>query len=94
MWLQSNMCSFTEADKVPFTCLPVPGDTSWCSETLTFMCLEVLPIYKALQLPHVKFVAIAYVFCKFSRLLINFCKQFNISFDVYLIMEAVAHEIF
>ena len=38
------------------------------------------------------FVAIGYVVCEFSRLLINSCKQFNSSVDVYLVMEAVASE--
>ena len=38
------------------------------------------------------FVAIGYVVCKFSRLLINSCKQFKISIDVYLIMEAMTSE--
>ena len=32
------------------------------------------------------------VVCKFSRFLINSCKQFTISIDVYLIMEAVTSE--
>ena len=37
-------------------------------------------------------VATGYLVCKFSRLLINSCKQFTISIDVYLIMEAVTSE--
>ena len=32
------------------------------------------------------------IVCKFSRLLINSCKRFNIGFDVYLILEVVASE--
>ena len=31
-----------------YKCLPVRGDTPWHSETLTFMCLKVLPIHEAL----------------------------------------------
>ena len=54
MWLQLSISSLTEVDKVSFNCLPVRDDTPWCSETLTLMCLKVLPIYKALQLPQVK----------------------------------------
>ena len=38
------------------------------------------------------FVAIEYLACKFSRLWINSCKQFTVSIDVYLIMEAVTCE--
>ena len=38
------------------------------------------------------FVAIEYLVCKFSRLWINSCKQFTISIDVHLIMEAVTSE--
>ena len=49
MWLQSSMSSLTEVDKVPYKLLTVQGDNNWCSETLTFMCLKVLPIYEALQ---------------------------------------------
>ena len=53
MWLQSSVGSLTEAGKVHFKCLLVRGDTPWCSETLTFMCLKVLPIYEASKLLHV-----------------------------------------
>ena len=37
-----------------------------------------------------KLYTIGYIICKFSRLLINFWKQFEIFIDVYLITEAVA----
>ena len=38
------------------------------------------------------FAANGYIVCKFTRLLINSFKQFNMSVDVYLIMEAVTSE--
>ena len=39
LWSQTSMHSLTELDKVPSTGLPVLGETSWCSETLTLKCL-------------------------------------------------------
>ena len=53
-WLQSSRWSLTETEKVAFKCLSVLGDIPWCSESVAFKYLKVLPMYEALQLPHVK----------------------------------------
>ena len=37
---QFNMWSLADVDNIPLTCLPVLGDTPWCSETRTFMSVS------------------------------------------------------
>ena len=37
-----------------FLSFPVVGDIPWCSESLAFKYLKLLPMYEALQLPQVK----------------------------------------
>ena len=40
VWLQFNMWSLTDVDNIPLTHLPVLGDTPWCCEIRTFICLS------------------------------------------------------
>ena len=59
MWLQSSMWSLTEIDNVPFKCLPVRGDTPWCFQTLTFMCLKVFPNIWSIAVSALKIIDLA-----------------------------------
>ena len=49
-WSQISIWSLTDVERVFFTGFPVLVETPWCSETLTFIDLSVLPTQDAVQL--------------------------------------------